>query len=145
VVPAARGPRYLLEGALIVAFFLSYAGISVGNIVVLSLRQTITPGRLLGRMNAAMRTLMFGLGALGGPVAGVLAAVVGVHGSLWVSAAASVLVLVPIALSPGGRLREMPRAAAEVGAGRRGRCRRRRETNPPPRVDDRRNVSRTRV
>jgi MFS family permease len=110
-VPAAQGPRYLLEGMLIVAFFLSYAGISVGNIVVLSLRQTITPGRLLGRMNAAMRTLMFGLGALGGPVAGVLAAVVGVHGSLWVSAAASVLVLVPIALSPVGRLREMPPAA----------------------------------
>ncbi|MDX2679554.1 hypothetical protein [Streptomyces soliscabiei] len=55
-----------------------------------------------------MRMLLYGGGALGGPVGGLLAAVAGLHGALWIAGVVSAATLVPIILSPVGRLRTMP-------------------------------------
>ncbi|GIH92433.1 MFS transporter [Planobispora siamensis] len=59
---------------------------SVFSINQLSYRQRITPERMLGRMNASMRFLMWGAAPLGGLLGGVLGAWFGPHGLLWIAA-----------------------------------------------------------
>jgi MFS family permease len=113
LIPAAGGPTAVMTAMFIAAFFLGYGGVSVVNVVIISLRQTVTPASLMGRMNAAMRTLMIGMAALGGPAAGLLAGVLGVRGALWAAAAGSAAVAVPVLTSPVRRLREMPSAPDE--------------------------------
>lgn len=113
LVPLAGGPRPLLVGMFIASFFIAYFGLGISNVLVLSLRQTMTPPNLMGRMNAAMRTLMFGGGALGGPAGGLLAGVIGLHGALWVISIGALTMLVPVFLSPVSRLREMPATAGQ--------------------------------
>lgn len=113
LIPVVDGPQPVRVALFTTLYFLMFAGVTTGNIVVLSLRQTITPRALLGRMNAAMRTLMVGFGALGAPVGGVLGGVLGVRAALFVMSATAVVMLVPILLSPVGRLREMPPPAVE--------------------------------
>lgn len=108
LLPAACGPWPLVTGAFAIAFFLGYLGVSVTNVIILSIRQTVTPGPLLGRMNGATRTLMFGLGAVGALLGGSLGQAVGPQRALWVSVAGSTLALIPVLLSPVRRLREMP-------------------------------------
>jgi cyanate permease len=92
----------------VAAFFLIYVGVCVGNVLMISLRQIITPGHLMGRMNAAMRTLMYGLGALGGAASGIVGVAAGLHAALWVFAIAAAVCMIPVIFSPIARLREMP-------------------------------------
>jgi MFS family permease len=108
LIPAAGGSHTLMVGMWIAAFFFTWAGVSVVNVVIISLRQTVTPAPLLGRMNAAMRTLMIGMAAVGAPVAGLLAGVIGVQGALWASAAGSLALVAAVWRSPVRRLRQMP-------------------------------------
>jgi MFS family permease len=108
LIPAATGSRALIAVEFTVAFFLSYLGVSVVNVVILSLRQTITPAALMGRMNAAMRAVMFGLGAFGGPAAGLAAVEIGVHGALWLSALGGAAFIATVFISPVSRLRTIP-------------------------------------
>ncbi|WP_229402495.1 MFS transporter [Micromonospora okii] len=111
LIPAASGPAWLVYAMFTAAWFLSFVGLSVVNVLIMSLRQTVTPQRMMGRMNAAVRAVMFGVGALGGPVAGGIAAVAGVRAALWVSTAASALFVLTVLFSPVTRLRTMPPAA----------------------------------
>lgn len=114
LLPAASGPTFVLGILYTVAWFLGSFGLTMVNIVIMSVRQSITPPSLLGRMNAAVRAAMFGLGALGGPIAGFIAATAGVHEALWISTGCSaVFVLCGVALSPLTRLRAMPETATD--------------------------------
>jgi MFS family permease len=108
VIAAASGPAILVFTMLAAGCALMSAGNGVSGVVVLSLRQTITPDHLLGRMNAGFRTVLHGGGALGGPVGGALAVVAGVHGALWVLAVCAILMVGAVALSPVSRLATMP-------------------------------------
>ncbi|MGW1374649.1 MFS transporter [Streptomyces sp. NPDC002446] len=114
LIPAAGGPRWLLVGMFVASFFLEYFGSSISNVIIVSLRQTVTPQHLMGRMTAAMRMLLYGGGALGGPVGGLLAAAAGLHGALWIAGALSAAMLVPIILSPVGKLRSMPQSPEDA-------------------------------
>jgi hypothetical protein len=96
-----------------IAWFLALFGLGNVNIIIITLRQTVTPPAMLGRMNAAARAVMFGLGALGGPVAGFIAAAAGVRDALWASTAAGVVFVLIAMFSPVARLRKMPAAAAD--------------------------------
>jgi predicted MFS family arabinose efflux permease len=80
----------------------------VYNIQQVSLRQTITPERLQGRMNATMRFLVWGTIPLGSLTGGTLAATIGLRPTLFVGAAASLIAVVPVLLSPLRTLREFP-------------------------------------
>ncbi|SCG34856.1 MFS transporter [Micromonospora rifamycinica] len=114
LLPAASGPTLVLGVLYTVAWFLGSLGLTMVNIVIMSVRQNVTPPSLLGRMNAAVRAVMFGLGALGGPVAGLIAATAGVREALWISTGCSgVFVLCGVALSPLTRMRTMPGAATD--------------------------------
>lgn len=111
LIPAAGGPEALLVGLLFAAFFFAYCGLVAANVVALTLRQAITPPEFMGRMNAAMRTLLFGLAAFGGVFGGAIGTAFGLHAALWISTIGSALILGPLVLSPIRRLDEMPPVA----------------------------------
>ncbi|MFC0112961.1 MFS transporter [Kibdelosporangium aridum] len=61
-------------------------GVTVHNIAQVSFRQSICPDRLLGRMNASMRFMIWGAFPLGSLAGGVLGELITVRGTLWVAA-----------------------------------------------------------
>lgn len=114
LIPFASGSTPILMTLFIVSFFVSYIGLGVANVIVISLRQTCTPSSLMARMNAAFRTVLFGGGSLGGLAAGLIAGGIGLHPGLIALAIASAAMVVPVALSPVSRLRELPHPVTEV-------------------------------
>jgi Na+/melibiose symporter-like transporter len=60
-------PSLWVTGAV---FFLTSAGVLVWNIHVMSLRQSIIPGRLLGRVHGSWRTVLWGSMPLGSVIGG---------------------------------------------------------------------------
>ena len=54
-------------------------GISIWNVITVSLRQRITPGRLLGRVNSAYRLVAWGTMPLGAIAGGLLAEFLGLR------------------------------------------------------------------
>jgi len=83
------------------------------NINVVSLRQTITPDRLLGRMNASMRFLVWGTLPFGALLGGGLGQAIGLRTTLFVGAVGSVLAVLWVLFSPVRALREQPGTSAE--------------------------------
>jgi len=112
LLPAAAGPKALMATIFMVAFFLIRFGLATANVLMITLRQTVTPARLLGRMTAASRTILYTLGPLGGIVGGALGATIGLRATLLVAAVGFVLTLIPILVSPIPSLPELPPAAA---------------------------------
>ena len=81
------------------------------NVNQVGLRQAITPDRMLGRMNATMRLIVWGTIPIGATIGGILGSTVGVQTALWVSAIGAVFGCVPVLLSPVRNLREIPAQA----------------------------------
>jgi len=98
-------------------WFLVVGGVILGYSVVaynvnqVGLRQAITPDRMLGRMNATMRLIVWGTIPIGALIGGVLGTVLGLQVALWVSAAGQSLAFLPVLLSPVRSLREIPAQA----------------------------------
>jgi MFS family permease len=74
----------------------------------LSLRQTITPDRLLGRVNASMRTVELGAMLAGTAAGGVLGQTLGVRATLFIAVAGTLAASVVLAMSPVAHLKAMP-------------------------------------
>jgi MFS family permease len=64
--------------------FFAFGGV-VYNVTQVSYRQSICPPRLLGRMNAAVRWVVWGTIPLGGVLGGALGTLVGVRVTLWIA------------------------------------------------------------
>jgi MFS family permease len=99
---------------LIASLAMMSGGSAVYNITQVSLRQTITPDELLGRMNATMRFLVWGTMPIGSLIGGALGGAIGLRPTLWVAAAGGVLAAVPVLVSPVRAIGEMPAPAAEA-------------------------------
>ena len=76
------------------ALALSSVGIVVWNVITVSLRQSITPDHLLGRMNAAYRLLGWGGMPLGAVLGGAVAEAAGLRATFLVSGLMGISVLV---------------------------------------------------
>jgi MFS family permease len=74
-IPAVTANPYLM-GAV---FFVGGAGVLISNIIMVSLRQQITPDRLLGRVSSANRLVAWGTMPLGAAAAGGLAEFLGLR------------------------------------------------------------------
>jgi MFS family permease len=83
------------------------------NITQVSLRQAITPERLQGRMNAAMRWIVWGTIPLGSLAGGAIATWWGLRTALWVGAIGGLVPFLPVALTSVRAIREMPRPVEE--------------------------------
>jgi MFS family permease len=69
------------------------------NIAQVSMRQAITPHALLGRMNATMRFIVWGVIPIGGFIGGVLGKSIGLRPTIWIGVVGSSLAVVPVALT----------------------------------------------
>ncbi len=85
------------------------------NIAQLSYRQSVCPPELLGRMNAAIRWIVWGTLPLGGLLGGALGATIGVRPTLWVGVAGSCLAGLFVLFSPLRRMRDVPGHQAQAG------------------------------
>lgn len=100
VIPFASGPAVLAIALLLLAQFLMGLGVMVYAINQVSLRQTITPDHLLGRMNASIRFVGWVATPLGALMGGVLGELVGLHTTLVVAALGGVLGFLWVWFSP---------------------------------------------
>jgi MFS family permease len=113
VLPLAQ--RGWLLWAAAVGSAITWFGAVVYNITQVSFRQGLTPERLLGRMNATMRFLVWGTMPIGGVIGGVLGKYIGVRPTLWVGAIGGMLAFLPVLLSPLRGMRELPTHEPEAG------------------------------
>lgn len=108
LIPLAAGKVETRVVLFTLSFFVSYAGLGIAQVVVVSLRQATTSRLYMGRMNAGFRMVLFTGGALGGPAGGILASAIGVRAALSLAAVASALIIIPTLLSPVSRLIRLP-------------------------------------
>jgi MFS family permease len=83
-------------------------GAIVYNVNQVGLRQAITPDRMLGRMNATMRFVVWGTLPIGALIGGALGEAIGLRATLWVAAGGGAFAVVPLLLSPVRSLRSIP-------------------------------------
>ncbi len=101
-------PSGLMAG---LSFFLFGAGPTVWVITSVTLRQTVTPGRMLGRVSAVFLTANTGARPLAAAVGGMVGAIWGESACLALSLALFVMQLGLILASPLSRLKQLPAAA----------------------------------
>jgi MFS family permease len=80
----------------------------VYNVAQLSYRQAITPARLMGRMNAAVRWIVWGTMPLGALIGGALGTAIGIRPTLWIAFIGSWAAGFWVYFSPLRRLRDVP-------------------------------------
>ena len=88
--------------------FVGFTMVPIYNINQVSLRQSITPDRIQGRMNATMRTIVWGTMPIGAFVGGILGATLGVVQTIVLGSLISSFAALWIFLGPVLRLREQP-------------------------------------
>jgi MFS family permease len=93
---------------LVAAFTVSGFGIVLYNVTGISLTQSLTPERLLGRVNASRRFIVWGTIPLGSLLGGGLAATIGLRPTIFVGVLGCTLALVPLALSAVRSIGELP-------------------------------------
>jgi MFS family permease len=88
-------------------------GVLSFNVITVTVRQTVTPKRLLGRMNASYRMVLFGMAPLGSALAGALGQHFGLRTALVIAVLAFPSAILWTISSPVVRMREMPAGPAE--------------------------------
>lgn len=109
----AAGPGPLALVLLSVGEFFMSFGVIVYNVMQVSMRQRVCPPRLLGRMNASIRCVVWGVMPIGSLLGGWLGEQWGLVPTLWVGIAGQLLAVLPVAAGPFFRLRTLPDAVEE--------------------------------
>lgn len=116
LIPLGTGPNPLTFLLLVASQFIAdFCGV-VYNVNQVSLRQTITPDKLQGRMNATMRFLVWGTMPLGSLAGGFLGKQLGEQPTLWIAAIGASMTFLWVALSPVRTLRNHPAAIQDMPA-----------------------------
>ncbi len=108
-LPFVSGP--FAFPAIAAMFFVSLIGNLLYNINQVSFRQAIVPIRLQGRLNATMRTIVWGTLPLGAIAGGVLGDVIGVREAIIVGLVGGAFSFLWVLFSPVRHIREMPQTA----------------------------------
>src|SRR6478609_5341836 len=95
---------------LVVAYAIGSFTVLLYNITQVTFRQRITPTRLLGRMNASIRFVVWGVMPIGALVFGALGQWIGVVPTLWIGAAGEILATLFVVTGPFWRMGELPDA-----------------------------------
>ncbi|HEU0304650.1 MAG TPA: MFS transporter [Gaiellaceae bacterium] len=85
----------------------------VFNVTGISFMQAVVPDRMLGRLNATRRFIVWGVIPLGTFIGGVLASRIGLSETLWIGAIGSALACLPVLFSPVRSIGRMDDAIAE--------------------------------
>ena len=108
-VPSSLLPTSALAA---LSFFLFGAGPIIWTITSVTLRQTVTPGAMLGRVSALFLTANMGARPMGAALGGFVGATWGESACLWLALAGFVVQLGVILASPVSQLQALPAAAA---------------------------------
>jgi MFS family permease len=111
LIPRDNG---LFSVALMSAIQFVYGfGVLIYNVHTVTLRQVVTPDRLLGRMNASYRLVLLGTQPPGAFLAGVIGQEFGLHTALLVAVIVFPFPILWSVFSPVMRMREMPAGPEE--------------------------------
>ncbi|MET4704797.1 MFS transporter [Frigoribacterium sp. UYMn621] len=105
VFPGAAVPIFVVS-----EFLYSFA-VLVYNIAQVTFRQRICPPRLLGRMNASIRFVVWGVLPIGGLASGLLSTAIGLEPTIIIGAVGSVLACAFVVFSPLLGMGRMPQHA----------------------------------
>lgn len=94
----------LIAGAFIESFL-----VLVYNITQVTMRQRLTPTRLLGRMNASIRFVVWGCLPIAGVLSGLLGSTIGLLPTMWIGAVGALFGSFWVLFSPITRMKELPR------------------------------------
>ncbi|KAF2420859.1 MFS transporter [Microbacterium sp. B35-30] len=111
LVPALAFPL------LVVQYFVMSFTILLYNITQVTFRQRITPPRLLGRMNASIRFVVWGVMPIGALLAGALGTWIGTVPTLWIAASGELLACLFVVIGPFWSMRELPDAHEDHATG----------------------------
>lgn len=111
LVPAARGPHWLVIGFVFLAEFLSGVGLMLLDIMAGSISAAIVPTAMRSRVSGAFMVVNYGVRPVGTSVAGVLGTTIGVRNTLWIATVGALLGLAFLLPSPIPRLRDVPEQA----------------------------------
>ena len=89
-------------------FFLSSFAVVVYNINQVSFRQRLCPDKMLGRMNATIRFVVYGALPIGALAGGAIGAAIGLRTTLWIAIAGESLAGVWLLASPMRGIRDFP-------------------------------------
>jgi MFS family permease len=95
--------------AVISYMLLNSFGVVLYNVAQVSFRQRLCPRPMLGRMNASIRFLVWGVMPIGGFLGGVIGHQFGLRSVFWIEAFGAILAAMPVLLSPLIRMRDLPR------------------------------------
>lgn len=115
LLPLAGGPVVVAATVLIIYRLLG-SGTIISNVNQVSLRQTITPGRMQGRVNATSRFVTWATLPLGALLGGLLGEAIGIRPTLFVAAAGTTLAVLWLFLSPLPSVREATAPEGEIVA-----------------------------
>jgi MFS family permease len=104
---AALVPEYAFP-LLVAQFFVGSFTVLLYNITQVTFRQRITPARLLGRMNASVRFVVWGVMPIAALLAGVLGAWLGVVPVMWIGAIGQLFSAGFVVFAPFWTMRELP-------------------------------------
>ena len=99
-----------------VAFFVGGIGIIFWNVVTVSLRQRITPDRLLGRVNSCYRLVAWGTMPLGAAAGGLLGQLFGLRAVFALMAALTLALSLGMLIVTDGRMDAAEREADQLAA-----------------------------
>jgi len=111
IVLLARGEFAVL--VLGTAYFVGGIGLPIYNINQVSLRQIITPNRLQGRMNATMRTLVWGTIPAGSFLGGIFCTSIGITPTIILGGLIGGGSMLWIILGPTIKLKKQPEPSGE--------------------------------
>lgn len=103
IAPREAPVPFLVAGGVIGA-----ATSVIYNVNQVSLRQAITPERMLGRMNATMRFIVWGTIPVGALAGGFLGGTIGLQTTIWVGAVGSFIGFLPVFFSQVRSLQRIP-------------------------------------
>lgn len=103
----AGGPFLLALGPVIFGELLFQGVATIYSINSLSLRQSVLPAELRGRVTAVVRVVTWGVGSFGALFGGILAEWVGLRPTMIIAVAGTLLALIWIVLSPVRRVQRL--------------------------------------
>lgn len=106
-VPGAALP-ILIAGTFVNSFL-----VLVYNITQVTARQRLTPARLLGRMNASIRFVVWGVMPIGAVAAGALGSTIGILPTMWIGVVGTAVGSFWVLFSPITRMRTLPTELVE--------------------------------
>ena len=109
LAPASNPLPLVIAGALLGPFF----GVMF-NLNQLSLRQAITPERLMGRMNSVVRFMYWGTMPIGSLAGGAVATLIGIRPTLFLGVVGGTLAFAPLAVTSLARLHAIPTEPEDV-------------------------------